>query len=104
MAEKCINYMSACPIPPHTNPMELGSENTFNSKSKKTKRFMIFNPKKWGGVYISTFLTPPPPSKAQKSVFQVGGGSGGGSGPKTHWGMRLLDTIMILQQQFNPLG
>ena len=26
-----------------------------------------------------------------------GGVWGGGSGPKTHWGMRLLDKIMILQ-------
>ena len=25
------------------------------------------------------------------------GGVWGGSGPKTHWGMRLLDKIMILQ-------
>ena len=30
----------------------------FGSKSKKTKRFMIFDPKEGGGH----FLTPPPPS------------------------------------------
>ena len=32
----------------------------FSSKSKKTKKFIIFDPKK-GGVIFSTFLTPPPP-------------------------------------------
>ena len=69
---------------------------------------MIFDPKK-GGLIFSTFLTPPhppPPLKPQKSGFQVGGGLGG-SGPKTHWGMRLLDKIMILQgvkRTIQPLG
>ena len=49
----------------------------FGSKSKKTKRFLIFDPKK-GGVIFSTFLTPPPPypSKPPKSGFQVGGSGG----------------------------
>ena len=49
--------------------------------------------------------TPPPPSKPQKKGFQVGGP--GGSGPKTHWGMPLLDKIMILQGvrlTIRPLG
>ena len=35
------------------------------------------------------------------------GGVWGGSGPKTHWGMRLLDKIMILQGvklTIQPLG
>ena len=62
---------------------------------------MIFDPKK-GGVIFSTFLTPPP----LESGFQVGGILGG-SGPKTHWGMRLLDKIMILQGvklTIQPLG
>ena len=63
---------------------------------------MIFDPKK-GGSFSSTFLTPrhpptppppPPPSKPQKSGFQVAGS--GRVRPKTHWGMRLLDKIMIL--------
>ena len=73
---------------------------------------MILVPKK-GGVIFSTFLTPhttppppAPPSKPQKSGFQVGGGLGG-SGPKTHWVMRLLDKIMILQGvklTIHPLG
>ena len=38
--------------------------------------------------------------------FKWGGGLGG-SGPKTHWGMRLLDKIMILQGvklTIEPLG
>ena len=82
----------------------------FGSKSKKTKRFMIFDPKK-GGVHFFDIFDPPPhpptpPSKPPKSGFEVGGG-GGGSGPKTHWGMHLLDKIMILQgakQTIQPLG
>ena len=67
---------------------------------------MIFDPKK-GGVVFSDILDPPhPPLKAPKSGFQVGRGLGG-SGPKTHWGMRLLDKIMILQGvklKIQPLG
>ena len=64
---------------------------------------MIFDPKKGGGVIFST---PPPPSKPPKSGFQGGGGLGG-SGAKTHWGMHLLDKIMILQGvkvTVQPLG
>ena len=75
----------------------------FGSKLKKTKRFMIFDPKK-GGVIFSTFLTPPP--TPPKKWVSSGGGLGG-SGPKTHWGMRLLDKIMILQGvklTIQPLG
>ena len=76
----------------------------FGSKSKKTKRFMIFDPKK-GGVIFSTFLTPPHPPPPKKWVSS--GGGLGGSGPKSHWGMRLLDKIMILQGvklTIQPLG
>ena len=64
---------------------------------------MIFDQKK-GGVIFSTFLTPPPPPP--KKGVSSGGGLGG-SGPKTHWGMRLLDKIMILQGvklTIQPLG
>ena len=52
-------------------------EHFFSSKSKKTKRFMIFDPKK-GGVIFSTFLIPPtPPSlKNSKKVGFKWGGSG----------------------------
>ena len=82
----------------------------FGSKSKKTKRFMSFDPKK-GGVIFSTFLTHPPtppphPPTPPKKWVSSGGGLGG-SGPKTHWGMRLLDKIMILQGvklTIQPLG
>ena len=49
---------------------------------------LIFSPKRGG---VSTFLTPP--SKEQKSGFQVEGGSGS----KTHWGMHSSDKKMILQ-------
>ena len=76
---------------------------------------MIFDPKK-GGVIFSTFLTPPHPptpppppllENLKKVGFKGGGGGLGGSGPKTHWGMRLLDKIMILQGvklTIQPLG
>ena len=88
----------------------------FGSKSIKTKRFMIFDPKKGkihdfrpkkGGV---DFLTPPPapPPSLKTSKKWVSSGRGwGGSGPKAHWGMRLLDKIMILQGVkliIQPLG
>ena len=65
---------------------------------------MIFDPKKGG-----SFLPPPPPHLPQnlKKVGFKWGGVLGGSGPKTHWGMRLLDKIMILQGvklTIQPLG
>ena len=92
-------------------PYRVGTrKHFFGSESKKTKRFMIFDPKK-GGVIFSTFLNPtptpptPPPPPPQKWVSS--GGGLGGSGPKTHWGMRLLDKIMILQGvklTIQPLG
>ena len=71
---------------------------------------MIFDPKK-GGVVFSAFLTPPPPPpppslKTSKKWVSSGGGLGG-SAPKTHWGMRLLDKIMISQGvklTIQPLG
>ena len=48
----------------------------FGSKSKKTKRFMIFDPKK-GGVIFSTFLTPPHlPQNLKKVGFKWGGSRG----------------------------
>ena len=43
----------------------------------------------------------------EKIDTQKGGLGGGGSGPKTHWGVRLLDKIMILQGvklTIQPLG
>ena len=69
---------------------------------------MIFDPKE-GGVIFSTFLTPPhpPPSLKGSKKWVSSGGGLGGSGPKTHCGMRLLDKIMILQGvklTIEPLG
>ena len=71
---------------------------------------MIFDPKK-GGSVCRFVCAPPPPSslKTSKKWVSSGGGGGGseGSGPKTHWGMRLLDKIMILQGvnlTIQPLG
>ena len=66
---------------------------------------MIFDPMK-GGV---DFTPPPPPTslKSSKKWVSSGGGGSGGSGPKTHWGMHLLDKIMILQgvkPTIQPLG
>ena len=106
MAEKCINRISARPTPPHTNPMESGPGNTFSAQNRKTKRFMTFDPKKGGGHFFDIF-DPPPSFKSSKKWVSSGGG-GGASGPKTHWGMRVLDKIMILQGVFKltiqPLG
>ena len=62
---------------------------------------MIFDPKKGG----SFFAPPPLPQNLKKVGFKWGGVWG--SGPKTHWGMRLLDKIMILQGvklTIQPLG
>ena len=62
MAEECINCISARPTPPHTNPMESGPGNTFSAQNrKKTKRFMIFDPKKGGFVFFDIFDPPRPP-------------------------------------------
>ena len=72
---------------------------------------MILDPKKAGFIF-STFLTPPPhphppPSLKTSKKWVSSGGGLGGSGPKTHWGMCLLDKIMILQGvklTIQPLG
>ena len=58
---------------------------------------MLFDPKQ-AGVIFSTFLTPPPSlsRKSPKKWVSSGGGLRG-SGPKTYWGMCLLDTMFILQ-------
>ena len=80
----------------------------FGSKSKKTKRFMIFDPKNGGGHFLTPSPHPPTPPSLKTSKKWVSSGGGlGGSGPKTHWGMRLLDKIMILQgvkPTIQPLG
>ena len=66
---------------------------------------MIFDPKKGGGSFPPP--TPPTSLKASKMWVSRGGGGLGGSGPKTHWGVYLLDKIMILQGvklTIQPLG
>ena len=81
MDKTCINCITACPTLPHTNPMESGPGNSFSPQNrKKQKRFMIFNPKKRGGHFFSTFLPPPPhlPQTLKKVGFKWGGGLGGG--------------------------
>ena len=75
---------------------------------------MIFDPKKGGVIFFDIFdppphpHPPPPPISLKTSKKWVSSGGGlGGSGPKTHWGMRLLDKIMILQGvklTIQPLG
>ena len=73
---------------------------------------MIFDPKK-GGHFFDIFDPPPPPpphpppQPPHPKKWVSSGGGLGGSGPKTHWGMRLLDKIMILQGvklTIRPLG
>ena len=78
--------------------MESETRNTFSAQKKNNHRFMIFDPKKWRGVFFSTFLTPQPPQLPEnpnKVGFKLGGGGLGGSGPKTHCGMRLDKTMML---------
>ena len=66
---------------------------------------MIFDPKKGRSIF-----EPPPPHsslKTSKKWVSSGGGGFGGSGPKTHWVMCLLDKITILQGvelTIQPLG
>ena len=80
----------------------------FGSKSeKKNQKIHDFRPKKRGGHFFDIFDPPPPtPTPPPKKWVSSGGGLGG-SGPKTHWGMCLLDKIMILQGvelTIQPLG
>ena len=66
---------------------------------------MIFDPKKRGGSIFDP--SPPHPPQNLKKVGFKWGGSWGGSGPKTHWGMRLLDKTMIsrgVKLTILPLG
>ena len=102
MAEKYINCISGRPTPPHTNRIESGPGNNFSGHNKKTKRFMIFDPKKEGSL-----LTPLPTSLEASKKWVSSGGGLGGSGLESHYGMRVLDKIMILQGvklTIQPLG
>ena len=82
MAEKCMNSPHSTPYKPH----EVGTrKHFFGSKSKKTKRFMIFDPKKRGGCHFLTPPTPPTPRLPQnlkKVGFKWGGGVWGGPDQK----------------------
>ena len=96
MADKC---MSARPTPPHTNPMEWGPGRRFLAQNNKTQKDHDFRPKKRGGHF---FTTPPPhPTLISSKKWVSSAGGLGGSGPKTHWGMCLLDKIMILKKVKN---
>ena len=74
--------MDARPTLPHTNPMESGPGHTFSAQNRKqTKRFMIFDPKTRGVIFL-TFLTPPTPTptplpqKLKKEGLNCGESSG----------------------------
>ena len=114
--KKCINCISARSTPPHTNGMESGPGNTFRARNRKHQKIHDFRPKKRGSHFFDIFdphpPAPPPPPTPPKSLkgsrkWVSSGGGLGGSGPKTHWGMPLLDKIMILQGvklTIQPLG
>ena len=56
----------------------------FGSKSKKTKRFMIFDPKKeGGGHFFDIFDPPPPPPHLPQNLKKVGG----------VWGVRTKNSL-----------
>ena len=79
----------------HTNPMDSGPINTFLARNQKNQKLRDFQPQK-GGATFSTFFSPNPPSKKWVSS---GGGPRGVPTKNSfyHWGMCLLDRIMILQ-------
>ena len=83
--------------------MESGLGNTFSAQYRKKPKDSQFSTPKKGVIF-----DPPPHSlKSSKKWVSSGGVLGGGSEPKTHWGMRLLDKIMILQGvklTIQPLG
>ena len=85
MDGKCRNCISAHPTPPHTNPMESGPGTLFRLKiGKKTKRFMIFDPKKG-----ESFFDPPTAPHLPQNLKNVGfrwGGFGGGADQKLSGG------------------
>ena len=97
MAEKCRNCMSArptLPLCPIQTPWSWDLETLFRLKIQKDKTFLIFDPKK--GASFFRHLDPPPPPTLPQNLKKVGF-KWGGSGPKTHRGMCLLDQMMFLQ-------
>ena len=108
MAEKCINCMSARPTSPIQTLWSRDPETLFRLKIEKNQKIHDFRPKKKGGSFFDP-PTPQPPPHLPENLKKVGfkWGVWGGSGPKTHWGMRLLDKKMILQGvklTIQPLG
>ena len=88
---------------PRKVALVLNPKHLCGSKSKETKRFVIFDPKKEGPFCQ---ITPTPTPTPQKVRFKWGGGPRGVP-TKTHWGMRLLEKIVILQgvkPTIQPLG
>ena len=54
--------------------MESGPGNTFSAQNQnKTKRFMIFDPKKGGVIFFDIFDPPPLPENLKKVGFKWGG-------------------------------
>ena len=67
---------------------------------------MIFK-KRGGGHFFDIFEPPPPPPHTSLKTSKKWVSSGGGSVGGPHWGMCLLDKIMILQGvklTIQPLG
>ena len=96
-----------CPSPYKPNGVRTRKQ-LFGSKLKKTKTFMIFNPKTEGVIFFDIFDPPtPPPTPSKKCVSSGGAGVQGSLDQKTHCGMHLLDKIMILKgvkPTIQPLG
>ena len=71
---------STRPTPLHTNSMESGPGNTFSAETqKKTKRFIILDPKEWG-----SFFDPSPfPRHLAQNLKKVGFKWGGGGPDQT---------------------
>ena len=83
MAEKCKNCISACPTPPHTNPIESEPGNTFSAQNRKKPKDSGFSTQKKGGSFFDPPPQPPPtptPTPLPQNLKKVGfkwGGSGG---------------------------
>ena len=59
---------------------------------------MILDTENGGGDSFLDIFDPPPLMMPKKMGFKWGG-SWGWSGPKTHWGMCLVDRIMMMQRR-----
>ena len=107
MAENCINCVSARPTPPSQTLWSWALKTLFWLKTEKPQTIRDFRPPKKGRVMFTTFLHPTPTPPQPPSKWVSSGGGLGGSRTKTHWGMRSLDNILILQRvkpTSQPLG